>query len=139
MPKVTRQTALTKTTEDKELQQLTEKEELFCQYYTGEGDCQIGNGRMACQLAGYETKKETVLSSIASENLRKPHILRRIRELLNTQALTDEKVDCELAFVIEQKADLPSKMSGIKEYNRLKNRIKDSLVQIGEIKVQWGE
>jgi len=138
MPKLVNETALTHRIAGTDII-LSEKEELFCQYYCGKDGSDIGNGTQSAIKAGYNAKSNEVFRSIARENLTKPHILRRIRELLNTEVLTDEKVDCELAFVIEQKADLPSKMSGIKEYNRLKNRIKDSLVQIGEIKVQWGE
>lgn len=48
----------------------------------------------------------------------------RVNELLRN-SLTDEEVDTEIAWVVKQREELGSKMSGIKEYNKLKARIKD--------------
>jgi len=57
-----------------------------------------------------------------SVNLTKPHIERRKYELLN-ELMTDTFVDGELAKVIQQDGDRPSKVRAINEYNKLGGRI----------------
>jgi hypothetical protein len=47
--------------------------------------------------------------------------------LLEESGLNDQWVDKQLAFVITQYADIPSKVAAIKEYNKMRNRITDKL------------
>lgn len=120
MPKRTQEDPLTTKTKSGAI--LSQKEEMFCRYYIGQDGCPIGNGTQAAKEAGYEAKTYTVYSSIAKENLRKPHILERIRELLDDTGLNDEIVDTELSFVVKQNSELNPKVSAIREYNKLKGR-----------------
>lgn len=122
MPKTTRKTPLTGETEINQI--LTEQEELFCQYYV------LNLNRIEAALKAYDidrTKKywRHTASSIAWENLLKPHINRRVRELIDKYHLNDEAVDSELSFIIQQNADLPTKKGAIDVYNRLKGRYEE--------------
>lgn len=120
MPKRTRETPLTGKTKSGKI--LSEQEELFCNLYVQE----LGNGKAAVEQA-YDVDKSKsgwaiTCASIAAENLKKPHILERIRELLDLGPLSEEKVDAELNFLISQKTDLASKRGGLEIYNKLKGR-----------------
>lgn len=124
----TRETPLTGKTKSGKV--LTEQEELFCQTYV----LQMGNGRAAAEAA-YNIDKnkknwKDTCSAIASENLRKPKLLERIREILDFEALTDEVVDNELQFLIKQSHDLSAKRGGLEIYNKLKARYKDHNIQL---------
>lgn len=123
MPKVTRQTPLTGKTKSGKI--LTEQEELFCQTYI----LNLGNGTQAAEEA-YNVDKEkpnwkNTCAQMANENLRKPHILERIREILDISELNDETVDVELNFLIKQRAELPAKAKGIEIYNKIKGRYQE--------------
>lgn len=105
---------------------LSPKQERFCQLYAEPGEF-FGNGTQA-YIESYNvdlTKKGAYAAARAGayENLTKPHILARVRNLLELGPLNEETVDREMAFVIFQNADLPSKMAAIREYNALKARI----------------
>lgn len=63
----------------------------------------------------------------ASKLLTNTNILTYIRELYESTDLNDTVVDNELAFVIKQNADFGSKVAAIKEYNALKQRVKNKL------------
>jgi len=106
---------------------LTLKQERFCQLYAGLDREFFGNGTRA-YIEAYNidiTQKGQYLVARAGayENLTKPHITARIRELIDTSVLNDERVDKELAFLIDQDAELGVKMNAIKEYNALKARV----------------
>ena len=119
MPKRTNETPLTgKTTSGKVL---TEQEELFCNEYVRR------YSRIEAAVTAYDIdmKKKGwkyTASSIAYENLLKPHINERIRELLDSIALTDEVVDHELKVLIDQNAELSTKKGAIDIYNKMKGR-----------------
>lgn len=120
MPKVTRETPLTGTTKSGKL--LTEKEELFCNMYVQE----LGNGLQAA-TESYDIDRtkpgwKFTAGNIASENLKKPYILERVREILELTALNDETVDSELNFLIKQNSDFSAKKGGIEIFNRLQGR-----------------
>jgi len=119
MPKVTRKTGLEGKTKDGDI--LTKQEELFCVTYVLE----LGNGTNAAEKAYNVDKSKTnwrnTCASIAKENLRKPHLLGRIRELLDN-TMNDETVDNELNFLIKQGSELNVKAKGIEIYNKIKNR-----------------
>lgn len=66
-------------------------------------------------------KAYNVCSVQASRLLNQPKIQRRVRGLLN-EFLQDEFVDAEMADVILQDSELPSKVAAIREYNKLRKR-----------------
>lgn len=72
-------------------------------------------------------KSYNACKSNANELLTKTYILAYINELLDELVLNDTAVDQQLAYVIHQHSDLKAKISGIKEYNQLRARIKDKL------------
>jgi len=57
-------------------------------------------------------------------------LLAYINELLEV-VLNEAHVDKQLAFLITQNADFGSKLGAIKEYNALKNRIKNKMALLG--------
>lgn len=80
---------------------LTDKQELFCIHYVANN----GNATQAAQEAGY-TENYNVLRSIASENLTKPNIVKRIYEIrkeLNLNGLvTVEWIQSQLKEVAQR-------------------------------------
>ncbi len=119
MPRITKETSRTGKTKGNRI--LTEQEELFCNLYVR------NYNRIEAALEAYDidkTKKNWryTASAIAYENLLKPYINERIRELLDSLTLTDQVVDNEMKFLIDQNAELPSKAKGIEIYNKLKGR-----------------
>jgi len=119
MSKRTRETPLTGKTKDGHI--LSEQEELFCNLYVRDFK------RIEAATEAYnidQTKKgwRYTASAIAYENLLRPYINRRIRELLDELQLNDEFVDSEMAWVIQQRAELPAKNTAIREFNLIKGR-----------------
>ncbi len=57
-------------------------------------------------------------------------LLAYINELLDL-SLNEAHVDKQLAFLITQNVDFGSKLGAIKEYNALKNRIKNKMALLG--------
>jgi phage terminase small subunit len=88
----------------------------------GKHPCDIGNGTQAIKLAGYKVNNDNLAGVMAFENLRKPKISEYMRILLDSQVLTNEAVDTELAYCLRQKTELPSKIKAIQEFNKLKGR-----------------
>ncbi|MBP7118467.1 hypothetical protein KBA63_00105 [Candidatus Woesebacteria bacterium] len=119
MPKVTRETPLTGKTKSGKI--LSEQEELFCNLYVARYD------RIEAVVESYNVDKSKpnwryTASNIAYENLLRPYINERIRELLDEFHLNDENVDMELATIIQQNAEISSKNKAIDTYNRLRGR-----------------
>lgn len=139
---------------EKILKTLTPKQEKFCRLYALNTQL-FGNGTMCyanayghdldalSKDAIYEDKVDekgiftkvkiqdspydrahSVCRSGAYYLLTNNHINDKINELLRN-SLTDDEVDTEIAWVVKQREELGSKMAGIKEYNKLKARIKD--------------
>ena len=107
---------------------LNPKQELFCQYYASDREF-FGNGVQA-YIEAYnpdQSKKGWYNSarSVASEMLTKPNILKRINQIFEESGLNDAFVDKQLELVITQNADFASKVSAIREYNKIKQRIID--------------
>ncbi len=63
----------------------------------------------------------------ASQLLSNPKVFNRINALLEQDGLNDQFVDKQLLYVISQQSDITNKISAIKEYNKLKQRITDKL------------
>lgn len=79
--------------EQGEQRKLTTKEAAFVAHYLGDAKF---NGTKAAILAGYS---ERSAYSIASENLKKPEIIARVRDELATRAMPAEAVLAELTDV----------------------------------------
>jgi hypothetical protein len=116
---------------------LNPKQEQFCQLYTkGDRDF-FGNGTQ-CYLEVYgwyaeddkdEKRKISYQSAMANASrlLRNDKIIKRINELLETEGFNEENVDKQHLFLINQHADLKTKLGAIKEFNELKQRIQKKL------------
>lgn len=102
---------------------LTLKQKSFCVNYINSG----GFGVTAIKAAGYGVKNPKGAAAMASENLIKPNISAYIRCLLEGAGLTDEGIDRELLWIIQQYSDLGAKMQGIREYNKMKGRTKERM------------
>lgn len=111
---------------------LTLKEKLFCIAFLEER----GNGVEAIIKAGYEVRykdnkgepipfayNRKLAAVMAYEKLKRPHITSYINLKLAEYGFTDDHVDKEHLFLINQNADFKTKLGAIKEYNVLKGRI----------------
>ena len=119
MPKINKITPLTGETKSGKV--LTEKEELFCNLYVQNFN------RTDAALAAYDVDQtkpnwRSVARNIAHENLTKPYINERVRELLDEYVMNDEQVDLELSIVLRQNADFANKTKAIDIYNKLTDR-----------------
>ena len=107
-------------------EKLNPKQELFCQLYSSDQEF-FANGTQAYMEAyDIDTSKKGTYENArvnASKLLTNTNILKRINELLELRGLNDPFVDKQLEFLITQNADLKTKVSAIKEYNKLKSRI----------------
>ena len=119
---------------------LTPKQERFCQLFATHRDY-FGNGTQSyCEAYNVENDQNSRQS--ASQLLTKPHILKRINELMDYHGLNDVSVDRELAWVIAQKADFGAKVAAIREYNKLRQRITErteALVSQTNVNLDGGE
>jgi len=112
-------------------------EKLFCQLYAGSSDY-FNNATRAYGIA-YEkvlppigkpktdwTKTEALVYNLASVEghnlLIKPSIRQECEKVLKSD-FKNEMADKELNWTIKQREDLSAKMTAIKEYNKLKQRI----------------
>ncbi len=99
--------------------------ERFCQLYASDEEF-FGNGVQSYIAAfGIDLSvpgKYVVARKSASDLLTKPHILRRINELLELRGLNNVFVDKQLEFLVTQNADFGAKIKAIVEFNKLKKR-----------------
>ncbi len=77
-----------------------------------------------CDLT--DVRQYNTAKSQASKLLTKPNILEYLNKLIDVR-LNDQFVDKQLGFLIAQKSDLSVTLGGIREYNKLKQRIQDKL------------
>jgi hypothetical protein len=114
---------------------LNEKQEMFCRLYASHEEF-FGNGIQSYARAynidleskgGYGTAKVN-----ACKLLTKPNILKRIDELFEAHGLNDTFVDKQLEKMIVQDADFKTKLGAIKEYNLLKKRVSNKIIDIPE-------
>lgn len=114
---------------------LTPKQEEFCELFACGSKDFYGNG-VQCYIEVYEpdTSKpnwyKTACQS-AYQILSNIEVCKRINELLDAEGFNDENVDRQHLFLINQFSDYKTKMSAIKEYNELKQRIKRKLALEG--------
>lgn len=118
---------------------LTVNQELFCQLFAGGGEY-FNNGvwsyveafKHKCPRKEYgemntaERKLYNNARTSAYGLLANPTVRARCDEILSSY-LNDVAVDKELSYVIQQRTELGSKVSAIKEYNILKKRIKSGM------------
>lgn len=111
------------------------QQEEFCKLYMSPDRELFGNGAQ-CYLAIYgaeyllKHKKPMsypVAQAAASRLLSKVMVIDRINGLLEEGGLTDVNVDKQLLFLINQHADLKTKVAAIREYNAVRNRVKNKL------------
>lgn len=112
--------------------------ELFCQLFASSGSETFANGTHSYLRAYNITDPNRVTlnsaASAASRLLRNVKICDRISEILDLDVLNDIIVDSHLAYLVHQFDDNGAKLGAIKEYNQLKNRIKNKLELSGELK-----
>lgn len=123
-----------KTHKDREL---TPKQKLFCENYVSKEF--FGNG-VQSYIDAYEIdlSEPNAYNSAcvgAHDNLIKPNILGYINSMLDSAGLNDAFVDKQLLFLINQNAEFSAKISAIKEYNKLKQRITDKVKQEVEVSI----
>ena len=135
MPRITKLTPRRAKTKSGHI--LSEKEEHFCKLFA------TFVPRIEAVVEAYKVDKRRTgwrctASSIATENLLRPYINERIRELMVRFPMTDEDVDNELEYIIRQNAELVPKNIAIKEYNTVKGRHKkDEGEIIQNITFKW--
>lgn len=110
----------------KEVAKLNPKQELFCRLYSSDREF-FGNG-VQSYIEAYDidmSKKNAykVAQAAASRLLSNVIVLKRINELLELRGLNDAFIDKQLEFLVTQNAELSTKLSAIKEYNKLRSRI----------------
>jgi hypothetical protein len=128
---------------------LNPKHELLCQLYVKNAEL-FGNGTQ-CYAEAYGFKldelsrerpkdeitgmdsgdsprelAENTCAVNGSKLLRSAKIQNRLTQLLN-EMLKDEIVDGELAKIILQNRELPTKMAAIREYNKVRQRITEKV------------
>ena len=108
-------------------EKLNLQQERFCQLFASDREF-FGNGLQAYMEAyGIPQVRWKAAAAAASRLLKSGKVLARINQLLDHLALNDQHVDKQLALVITQNADYKSKVAAIKEYNALRQRIKNKL------------
>lgn len=137
-----------KKPEKKNKDGLNIRQELFCYYYVMNSSTR-GNGGLSYAVA--YNKKTDSLSRERKKNkkgmgfvdsdydkamnacyveanrlLRNPKVCERMKALLN-EILEDDVVDAELARIILQDHKWEAKLGGIREYNKLRQRIVDKM------------
>ena len=128
----TKQRSVAKTEYGLNLQQ-----EEFCKFYTNSEAIDrelFGNG-VQCYLAVYgeeyfkkykrRMKYEAALA-MSSRLLTNVKVIDRVNVLLEEGGFNDQNVDKQHLFLINQHADLKTKLGAIREYNSLKSRIKQN-------------
>ncbi|MFA5234535.1 MAG: terminase small subunit [Sulfurimonas sp.] len=108
--------------------EVTPMQEAFCKLFATEPEF-FGNGTQS-YISAYgvdvNQKGAYLRARVEAHNLlTKPNILQRINELLEEIGLNDSNIDKQLFLVVNQNADLSAKIQAIREYNKLKGRIKD--------------
>lgn len=109
---------------------LTFHQEMFCQYFTSPSEF-FGNGTQsylaAYGLDGNNPHHYSTAKCQASGLLTNRNIIKRITDLIELAGFNDQNVDKQLLLVIQQSADFNAKISAIREYNKLKQRITDRM------------
>lgn len=113
---------------------LNHHQEEFCKFYTSSEAVDrelFGNG-VQCYIEVYEpdqTKPNWYKTALAASSrlLANVKVIGRINELLIEGGFNDSNVDKQHLFLINQHADLKTKMAAIKEYNAVKKRVENKM------------
>jgi hypothetical protein len=118
---------------------LTLRQEKFCKLYALDTRF-MGNWVSAyMEVYDIDTEKKWWYASAcacASRLLSNAKVYCRINDLLEEQGLNDQFVDKQLLYVISQQSDITNKVSAIKEYNKLKQRITDKMQVDSTIQIE---
>ena len=90
-------------------------------------------------LDSTDNKDYNTARANASKLLTNTSIINRINEILEAGGFTDENVDKQTLFLINQFWDLKSKAKGIEIYNKLKKRWADNEEAVKPIKIIFGK
>jgi hypothetical protein len=107
---------------------LNERQEKFCQLYATDREF-FGNG-VETYLEVYDIDKSKpnwykTACAAASRLLSSVKVIERIQSILELNGLNDAYADKQLHFLLSQFSSFDAKMSAIREYNKLKQRIVD--------------
>ena len=126
---------------------VTMKQEIFCQEYIDSN----GNGTTAAikafdiknkEIADIKEKDRTeeqkreyeviinTASTMATEYLRKPNLIKRIDSILEERGFTDESVKLEHSKMLRQNRDYGVKMRAIDSYYKLKGKNEAEKIEI---------
>lgn len=106
---------------------LTEKETRFVRLYVESNGERIPSAIEAYDIDRTKKGFHITATSVAYENLAKPHIQEAVKELLKVEKLTDESVDNELAYIINQRGELNPKAKAIEIYNKIAKRYDNTI------------
>ncbi len=111
------------------------KQKAFCELYTQSIEF-FGNG-VQSYIEAYnpDTSKPNWYNSARSSAhnlLTNTDILSYIDKQLESDGFNDQFVDKQIKFLMTQNADFSNKLGAIREYNKLKARIKDKLELTGK-------
>jgi len=113
---------------------LNPKHEAFCQLYVNGDKEFFGNGTQTyIETYDIDLNKKGAYNSArvnASQLLTKTNIVSRLNELLETGGFTNENVDKQHLFLINQHADLKTKLGAIREFNSLKKRVDQTTITV---------
>lgn len=134
-----------KEEEGEEKKELNEKQLLFCKLYVSKEF--FGNGTLSyCEAYGFnpnDIKDYNSARHSASHLLSNHNVSQHINSLLDEAGLNDQFVDKRLLFLMSQNEDKSTALGAIREYNKLKKRISDKLLEIeasdGVIKIGYGK
>lgn len=116
------------------IEELNHKQELFCQLFTDTDNKDFFGNGVQCYIEAYEPKQVgnwyNSAKASASRMLTKVYIINRINKLLGSKGFNDQNVDKQHLFLLNQYADLKTKMSAIKEYNAVKGRLASQKIKI---------
>lgn len=129
--KETSQRAVSKKTARDSVKLANLNQELFCKLYTSDKEF-YGNG-VQSYIEAYkpdQSKPNWYKSACAgaSRLLSNVKVCEKIGQLLENQGLSSEFVDKQLLFLITQQVDFKTKITAIREFNRIRGRVEDKLV-----------
>ena len=122
-----------KKTTTKAKSSLNEKQKKFCELYATDKDFFCNGIQSYAEAYGINLSKKggyNTAKANAYRLLTNADILDRINELLELRGLNDSFVDKQLEKLITQDADFKSKLGAIKEYNLLKKRVSNKIIDI---------
>lgn len=116
--------------------ELNDHHKQFCILFCFDKRCFGNKSRSYIEAYDLKTKKELANAySMGSRLYRNVKIQEYIKKLLESR-FNDEAADAELSKLMNQDADLPTKRAAIADYNKLKNRLKESPPTLGSIVIQ---